>query len=134
MKALVYRRFFNQGLTFTLLFLFVFCFVVFLENIYSIGKDTLWIFSFRAFQEIQFQGHFMNQEMLSRNTFTLVSPCHCVCFSWIQKLNLQRKDIFWQRKSNSINFDKYLLLKNKNKKIKKTKTYLNQTMAKKQER
>ena len=25
----------------------------------SLGKDTLWNFSFKAFHEIQFQGHFM---------------------------------------------------------------------------
>ena len=43
-------------------------------------------------------------------------------FSSIQKLCLQRKDIFWQRKSNSINFDKwYLLLKTKTKKSKRPK-------------
>ena len=35
MKAVVYLRFFNQDLNLTLLFLFVFCLVVFLENIYS---------------------------------------------------------------------------------------------------
>ena len=43
-------------------------------------------------------------------------------FSSIQKLCLQRKDIFWQRKSNGINFDKwYLLLKTKTKKSKRPK-------------
>ena len=81
-----------------------------------------WNFSFRVFHEIQFQGHFMNHEILSWNTFTLVSQCHCVCFSSMQKLCLERKDIFWQRKSNSINFDKqYLLLKTKTKKSKRPK-------------
>ena len=35
LKVVVYLRFFNQGLTLTLLFLFVFCFVEFLENMYS---------------------------------------------------------------------------------------------------
>ena len=38
LKALVCRRFFNQGFTFTLLFLFAFCFAVVLENIYSISN------------------------------------------------------------------------------------------------
>ena len=37
LKALVHRRFFNQGVAFTLLFLFIFCFVVFLEKIHSIS-------------------------------------------------------------------------------------------------
>ena len=31
----------------------------------SKGKDTLWNFSFKAFHEIQFQGHFMKYEILS---------------------------------------------------------------------
>ena len=31
----------------------------------SKGKDTLWNFSFRAFHEIQFQGHYMKHEILS---------------------------------------------------------------------
>ena len=48
------------------------------------GKDTLWNFSFRAFHEIQFQGHFMKREILSWNTFTLVSNIHYVCFSSIK--------------------------------------------------
>ena len=48
------------------------------------GKDTLWNFSFRGFHEIQFQGHFMKHEILSWNTFTLVSNIHCVCFSSIK--------------------------------------------------
>ena len=85
------------------------------------GKDKLWNFSFRSFHEIQCQGHFMNHEILSWNTFTLVSQCHCACFSSIQKLCWQTKAIFWQRKSNSINFDKYFLLKPKTKKSKRPK-------------
>ena len=56
-------------------------------------KDTLWNFSFRTFHEIQFQGHFMKHEILSWNIFTLVSNIHCVYFSPIKKLCLQRKDI-----------------------------------------
>ena len=74
------------------------------------GKDTLWNFCFRAFHEIQFQGHFMKDEILSWNTFTLESKFHCVCFSSLKKLCLQRYDIFWQPKFNGISFDKYLLL------------------------
>ena len=32
-----------------------------------------WNFSFKAFHDMQFQGHFMKHKILSRNTFTLVS-------------------------------------------------------------
>ena len=58
-----------------------------------------WNFSFRAFHEIQFQGHFMKHEILSWNTFTLVSNIHSVCFSSIKRYRV---------KFNSIK--KYLLL------------------------
>ena len=64
----------------------------------------------------------MTHEILSWNTFPLVPQSHCVCFSSIQKLCLQRKDICWQQKCNSINFDKlHLLLKTKTKKSKRPK-------------
>ena len=58
LKALVYLRFFNQGLTLTLLFLFVFCFVVFLKNIYSEQIEHLFMinregFLLHEFHEIQ---------------------------------------------------------------------------------
>ena len=87
---------------------------------------THWNFSLRAFHEIQFLGHFINHEIISWNTFALVCQCHCVCFSSIKKLCLQRKDIFWQQKCNSINF----VAQNKNI---KPETYLNETVAGKQE-
>ena len=51
----------------------------------SKGKDTLWKFSFRTSNEIQFQKHFMKYEMISWNTFALVSKFHCLCFSLIKK-------------------------------------------------
>ena len=57
-----------------------------------------WNFSFRAFHEIQFQEHFMKHEILSWNTFTLLSKFHFLFSSSIKKLSLQRKDIFWQPK------------------------------------
>ena len=60
-----------------------------------------WNFSFRAFHEIQFQEHFIKHEILSWNTFTLVSKFHFLFFSSIKKLSLQRKDIFWQSKFRS---------------------------------
>ena len=57
----------------------------------SKGKDTLWNLSFRVFHEIHFQGHFMKHEMLSWNTFTLVSKFHCVRFSSIKKIVFTEK-------------------------------------------
>ena len=58
----------------------------------SLGKDTLWNFSFRVFQEIHFQGHFMKHEILSWHTFTLVSKFHCVRFSTIKK-----NCVYWEK-------------------------------------
>ena len=55
LKAAAYLRFFNQGLTLTLLFLSVFCFAVFLENIYSkqidptLTSDSSWRIHFYIF-------------------------------------------------------------------------------------
>ena len=42
-------------------------------------------FSFRAFHEIQFEGHFMKHEMLTWNPLTLVFKFHCVRFLSIKK-------------------------------------------------
>ena len=67
------------------------------------GKDILWNCSFRAFHEIQLQGHFMKHDTLSWNTFILVSKFHCVCFSSIKKILFTEKRYF-----NSIK--QYLLL------------------------
>ena len=50
------------------------------------GKDTLWNFSFRAFHEMQFQGHFMKYEILSWNTFTSLSKIHRVMFLFNKKI------------------------------------------------
>ena len=36
-------------------------------------------FCLRTFHEIQFQGHFLNHQILSWNIFTLVSQWHCIC-------------------------------------------------------
>ena len=55
------------------------------------GKDTLSKFSFRAFHQIQFQGHFMKHEILSWSTFALISKFHCVCFSSIKKIAFTEK-------------------------------------------
>ena len=70
------------------------------------GNDTLWKFPFRAFHEIQFQGHFMKHEILSWNTFTLISSILCVCFSSIKKIMFTEKR--YRVKFNSIK--NYLLL------------------------
>ena len=65
----------------------------------SKGKGTLWKFSFRAFHAIQFQGHFMEYEIRSWNTFTSVSNIHRVMFLINKKIakdivkRPQRKDI-----------------------------------------
>ena len=67
-------------------------------------KDTLWNFSFRAFHEIQFHRHSMNHEILPWNIFTLLSKFPCVCLSSI------KNGVFWARKFNGINFDKWYLL------------------------
>ena len=61
-----------------------------------------WNFSFRAFHDIQFQVHFMKHEILSWNTFTLVSKFHFLFSSSIKKLSLQRQDIFWQPKFRTV--------------------------------
>ena len=87
----------------------------------SWGKDTLWNFSFRAFYEIKFQGHSIKHEILSWNTFALVFKFRCVCFSSIKKISLQRKDVFWQQKFNSIKFWYLLLIKQKRKNSKRPK-------------
>ena len=58
---------------------------------YNNGKDTLWNLSFRAFLEIHFKEHFMKHEVLSRNTFTVVSKFHCVSFSLIKKCVYREK-------------------------------------------
>ena len=64
----------------------------------SKGKDTLWNFSFRVFNEINFQGHFMKYEILSWNTFTLVSKFYCVSHS-------QKKcDIYCNKRYSCINY------------------------------
>ena len=42
--------------------------------------------SFGAFNEIQFQGHFMKHEILSWNLFTFVFKLHCVLFSSVKKI------------------------------------------------
>ena len=43
LKVVVYLRFFNHGLTYTLIFLFAFCIVVILENMYSVdNKLNTW--------------------------------------------------------------------------------------------
>ena len=54
------------------------------------SKDILWNVSLRAFHEIQFQEHFMKYEILSWNTFTLVSKFHCVWFSSLKKQRIYR--------------------------------------------
>ena len=77
------------------------------------GKDTLWNFSYRTFHEIQFQGYFMKHEILSWNTFTLVSNIHYVCFSSIKNCVCREKISC--------------------RKFKNTKTYLNETMFEDQE-
>ena len=77
------------------------------------GKDTLWNFSYRTFHEIQFQGYFMKHEILSWNTFTLVSNIHYVCFSSIKNCVCREKISC--------------------RKFKNTKTYLNETMFENQE-
>ena len=69
------------------------------------GKDTLWNFTFKAFQEIQFHRHFMKHEILSWNAFTLVSNFHGVCFTSITKIVCIKKR--YRVKFSSI---KYLLL------------------------
>ena len=79
-------------------------YIVTLCNAFCKGKDKLWNFSFRAFHKIQFQGHFIKHELLSRNIFALVSKLQCVCFSSITKIMFTEKDIFWQWKINSIKF------------------------------
>ena len=67
-----------------------------------------------------------HRNMNSRNAFTLVCEFHCVCFSSIKKMYLQRKYV-------SENLVALILMhnisyfRNKNKKNKKTKTYLNET-------
>ena len=38
--------------------------------------------------------------------FDLVSKFHCVYFSSLKKYMFIEKDVFWQRKFNSISFDK----------------------------
>ena len=53
-------------------------------------KGILWTVSLRAFHEIQFQEHFMKYEILSWNTFTLVSKFHCVWFSSLKKQRIYR--------------------------------------------
>ena len=57
----------------------------------SLKAKIHWNFSFRAFHEIQFQGHFVKLEILSWNTFTLESKFHCVCFSSIKKCVCREK-------------------------------------------
>ena len=47
----------------------------------NVLRQGLWHFSFRVLHKIQFQGHFMKHNMLSWNTFTLVSNFHCLYFS-----------------------------------------------------
>ena len=90
---------------------------------YPKGRIHCEIFSFRAFHEIQFQGHFIawntfKHEILSWNSFTLAFKFYCVRFSSIKKLCLQLER--YRVKFNSTN--KYLLLikqKQKNSKIPK---------------
>ena len=59
----------------------------------SKGKDTLWIFLSEYFMKYSSRVISWNMKYCSWNTFTLVSNIHCVCFSPIKKLCLQRKDI-----------------------------------------
>ena len=73
-------------------------FIIYWFLLFTNGKDTLWNFSFRAFHEIQFQGHFMKHEILSWNTFASVSKFYCVCLSSITKIEFAEKDVFWQWK------------------------------------
>ena len=82
------------------------------------GKDTLWNFSFSPFHEILFQGHFMKQEILSWNTFTLLFKFHCVRSSSINKIEIVFTEKKYLLKFNSIKL--YLLLikqKQRNSKI-----------------
>ena len=70
--------------------------------------------------------HFMkHRNMNSRNAFTLVCEFHCVCFSSIKKMYLQRKYCQW--KLALILMHNVSYFRNKNKKNKKTKTHLNET-------
>ena len=65
---------------------------------YTWGKCTLKLF----FQSISWNMKYFH-ELLSWITFTLVSKSHFLFSSSIEKLSLQRKDIFWQRKLILIN-------------------------------
>ena len=99
------------------------------QDLFFKGKDTLWNFSIRAFHEIQFQGHFTKHKKLSWNTFALVSKIHCVRFSSIKKLCLQKKGV----KCNIIK--KYLLpIKQKQKNSKIPKRIWMKTCSKNQKR
>ena len=95
----------------------------------SFGKDTLWNFSFRAFHEIQFQGHFMKYEILSWNTFTSVSNINRVMFLINKKIvkDIVKRSQRWYRVKNFIE-------KISCKKFKATETYLNETMIENQGR
>ena len=76
-----------------------------------LGKDTLWVFSFWLFYEIQFQGNFMKHKILSLNTFTLVSKFHCIYFS-SKKKNSKRPKIIWLKPclQNRNNKSAYVML------------------------
>ena len=78
-------------------------------------------FFFWAFHAIQFQGHFMKHEILSRNTFGLTSKFNCLCFSSITKLCSQRKMCSDSENLITLNFDKWYLLLVKQKKLKRPK-------------
>ena len=80
----------------------------------------------------------MKHEITSWNTFTWVSQCHCVCFSsrkncvYREKISSDRENLIALIFINNICNICYS--KQRQKKIKKFKTYLNETMAEKQER
>ena len=64
------------------------------------------MFSFKAFHEIQYRGHFMKHEILSWNIFALVSKFYCVCFSSIKKCVDREKMSSDSQNSVALNIDK----------------------------
>ena len=60
-------------------------------EIYCFKKNLKAMVHCEAFNEIQFQEHFMKHEMLSWNTFTLVFKLHCIIFSSIKKCVCREK-------------------------------------------
>ena len=113
LKALVCRRFFNQGLTFAFLFPFVFCFAVFLENMYSISNklNTKLFFEF-ILLTIVCQGFFFTylHEFLEIKINVMKYALNCVSWNSLKELfhsvSMPIVNVWAASKKHKLNFFK----------------------------